>query len=66
MSTFIARYRGECAEEAGGCGEPIYKGQEVLYTGSHELVHAECTPGSDRPVGSICPVCRIEKPCFCD
>lgn len=50
MSTFTARYRSSCFD----CGYDISPGDEALYNGSGEVVHARC-PDSD--ITNSTPVC---------
>lgn len=59
---FAARYRGFC----GRCDEPIEVGQAVEYDALDVLVHVSCPEPVPDKVVTICPDCRLQKPCFCD
>lgn len=63
--TFEARYQGKCAD----CGESIEVGDEVQFTLTDDLIHADCV--DDLRVGGVaeretCGKCWMIKPCACD
>jgi hypothetical protein len=64
MSTFIAKYRGECE----ACHEPIHKGQEITGDAADGYVHADCDPDTrdDEKRKVVCSKCWLVKPCDCD
>jgi hypothetical protein len=56
VSTFIAKYWGECPN----CNEQM-KGTLVEYDETNQLVHAFCTTVPDASP-NVCPTCFLELP----
>ena len=66
MSTFTAKYRGTCTE----CDGSIYPGEEVEFTPSGKLAHAECSDDEKGWTSEVCPKCFLRKSltgeCWCE
>lgn len=57
-TTFTAKYRGACSV----CPDPIEPGDEILYDGTDEILHAYCPDRIEERRGDVCPQCFMELP----